>query len=139
MGMFGLPIAPGLTWPVVDPGGLVPWTEFDNPAALPVEFDNPAALPADPPAPAACARAIELESANAPANTIVANFMGRFPLASCTGITREARVMFPHLLMNMTCDYLASVGKILIRHRFQMRSMTAKLVWSAFTPSPGVR
>ena len=129
MGMFGLPIAPGLTWPVVDPGGLVPWTEFDNPAAL----------PADPPAPAACASAIELVSASAPANTIVANFMGRFPLASCTGITREARVMFPHLLMNMTCDYLVSVGKILIRHRFQMRSMTAKLVWSAFTPSPGVR
>jgi hypothetical protein len=83
-GMFGLPIAPGLTWPVVDPGGLAPWTERDNPDALPVEFDSPDALPieeapADPPAvpraPPACASAIELENASPPANTIVASLM----------------------------------------------------------------
>jgi hypothetical protein len=87
-GMFGLPIAPGLTWPVVDPGGLAPWTELDNPDALPVEFDSPDTLPveeappdmpADPPAvpraPPACASAIELESASAPAITIVASRM----------------------------------------------------------------
>jgi hypothetical protein len=84
-GMFGLPIVPGLTWPVVDPGGLAPWTEFDNPDALPVEFDNPDALPieeappADPAAvprgPPACASTIELESASAPTNAIVASFM----------------------------------------------------------------
>ena len=83
--MFGLPIAPGLTWPVVDPGGLAPWTELDNPDALPVEFDNPDTLPveeappADPPAvpraPPACASAIELESASPPANTIIASLM----------------------------------------------------------------
>lgn len=85
---FGLPIAPGLAfaWPVVVPGGLVPWTEFDNPDALPIEFDNPDTLPAeeaplddapaDPPAPAACASPIEPANANALAKVIVANFMG---------------------------------------------------------------
>jgi hypothetical protein len=80
-GMFGLPIAPGLAWPVVDPGGL-PWTEFDNPDALPVEFDNPDALPVEFDNPAALpledvppACAIEAESASAPANAIVASFM----------------------------------------------------------------
>lgn len=109
--MFGLPIAPGFAWPVVVPGGL-PWTEFDNPEALPVELDNPDALPAEegplddvpaeppaaPPAPAACASP-EPASANTLTNAIVANFMGRFPCC-CAGITRKARPMFPHLSMN---------------------------------------
>lgn len=68
--MFGLPIAPGFDCPVVVPGGF-PAGTVDEPAVLP---DVPA--PALPPAPPACASAIELESASAPANTIVASFMG---------------------------------------------------------------
>src|SRR5579864_6193942 len=35
--------------------------------------------------------------------------------------------------------YFPSVGTTFIRHKFQMRSITAKLVLSAFSPSPGVR
>ncbi len=35
--------------------------------------------------------------------------------------------------------YLPSVGSMRNRHRFQMRSITMKLILSAFTPSPGVR
>ena len=150
-----LPIAPGLAWPVVAPGGLpagampplgdgLPDTPPDIPPAL------PAALP---PAPAAWAIAIELESANAPANAIVASFMGCFPLL-LSGDNPRGVTDVPSLLMNIACEvaherfdhaigrsrnYLASVGKIFIRHRFQMRSITAKLVWSAFAPSPGVR
>lgn len=116
------------------------------------------ASPAAPP-PAACASAIELVSAKEPANTTVSIFTARFPCACCDGITRYERSMFLHLFMSQsatrfhkktardTCrrafgssrNYLASVGKIFIRHRFQMRSITAKLVWSAFAPSPGVR
>jgi len=48
--------------------------------AVPAEGVLPA-VPAEDaaPAPAACAIANELESATAPANTIVANFMGLFP------------------------------------------------------------
>jgi hypothetical protein len=74
--MFGLPIAPGLDWPVVVPGGF-PAGTVDEPAALP-DVRAPA-LPPTPPAPPACASAIELESASAPANTIVASFIGCFP------------------------------------------------------------
>ena len=95
MGMFGLPIAPGFAWPMVDPGGFPLTGELPKvPAegvlpAVPAEGVLPAVpaedvLPAVPaedaaPAPAACAIANELESASAPANAIVANFMGHFP------------------------------------------------------------
>jgi len=162
--MFGLPIAPGLTWPVVDPGGLAPWTELDNPDALPVEFDSPDTLPveeappdmpADPPAvpraPPACASAIELESASAPAITIVASRMivslvvelNRQPSETIDvpATVREfspAPAIGPNPPLKLE-NYFASVGRIRIRHRFQMRSITAKLVVSAFSPSPAVR
>jgi hypothetical protein len=70
---LGLPIAPGLDWPVVAPGaGVIPPLGDGLPDTPPV----PAAPPEAPPAPAACAIANELESASAPANAIVANFMG---------------------------------------------------------------
>jgi len=67
---LGLPIAPGLDWPVVAPGaGVIPPLGDGLPDTPPV--------PAAPlPVPAACAIANELESASAPANAIVANFMG---------------------------------------------------------------
>lgn len=73
---FGLPIAPGLAWPVVVPGalpagGMVP---VDEPLLMPPVEDAPPALP-----PAPAASAIELDNASAPANPKVANFMGRFP------------------------------------------------------------
>lgn len=74
-----LPIAPDLDWPVVAPdaGAVPPLGEWlpDMPP------DVPPALPA-PRAPPACAIANELVSASAPANAIVANFMG-FPLLLC--------------------------------------------------------
>ena len=79
--MFGLPIAPGLIWPVVTPDGLP--AEGTPPADEPVEGEPldtpPDVLPALPPAalPPVCARAIELESAIAPVSATVANFMGR--------------------------------------------------------------
>ena len=92
----GLPIAPGFDWPVVAPVvGAAPPLGDGLPDMPP---DVPPALPA-PPAPPACATANELESASAPANAIVANFMG-FPLLLCARITREVRLMFLHLLMN---------------------------------------
>ena len=70
---FGLPIAPGLDWPVVAPGAeVIPPLGDGLPDTPPV----PAAPPEAPPAPAACAIANELVSASAPANAIVANFMG---------------------------------------------------------------
>ena len=80
-GMFGLPIAPGLIWPVVTPDGLP--AEGTPAADEPVEgepLDTPPDVPpALPPAapPPVCARAIELESAIAPVSASVANFMGR--------------------------------------------------------------
>jgi hypothetical protein len=77
---LGLPIAPGLDWPVVAPGGLPTGAMPPLGDGLPdTPPDIPPALPAAPPAPPACAIAIELESASAPANAIVASFMGRFP------------------------------------------------------------
>jgi hypothetical protein len=78
-GIFGLPIAPGLDWPVVPPVGLPVEEPLIPPDGdgLP---DTPPAPPAPPPAaPPACASASELESASAPANAIVASFMSRFP------------------------------------------------------------
>ena len=79
---LGSPIAPGRAWPVVAPGGLPAGTLVDEPAE-----DAPAlpAAPPAPPGPAACASEIELVSASAPANTIVAIFMGRFPLLVAAG------------------------------------------------------
>jgi len=77
-GAFGLPIAPGLDWPVVAPGAeVIPPLGDGLPEAPPDTPPVPAAPPEAPPAPAACAIANELESASAPANAIVANFMGR--------------------------------------------------------------
>jgi hypothetical protein len=69
----GLPIAPGLDWPVVAPvaGAMPPLGDETPPDVPPV----PAAPPEAP--PPACSSAIELESASAPANAIVASFMGR--------------------------------------------------------------
>src|SRR3984885_13777484 len=64
---FGLPIAPGLDWPVVAPGVAVIPPLGDG---LP---DTPPVPAAPPEAPPACASAIELESASAPAITIVAS------------------------------------------------------------------
>jgi hypothetical protein len=77
---FGLPIAPGLDWPVVALGEVMPPLGDGLPDTPPV----PAAPPEAPPAPAACAIANELESASAPANAIVANFMG-YSLAVMSG------------------------------------------------------
>jgi len=67
---------------VVAPGaGVIPPLGDGLPDTPPV----PAAAPPEaPPAPAACAIANELESASAPANAIVANFMG-FSLAVARG------------------------------------------------------
>ena len=74
---FGLPIAPGLDWPVVAPGAeVIPPLGDGLPEAPPDTPPVPAAPPEAPPAPAACAIANELVSASAPANAIVANFMG---------------------------------------------------------------
>jgi hypothetical protein len=79
---FGLPIAPGLDWPVVVPGGFPAGgtPPADDPAVLaPPDVPVPA-LPPAPPAPAVCASAIELESASALTSAIVANFfIGCFP------------------------------------------------------------
>jgi hypothetical protein len=79
---FGLPIAPGLDWPVVVPGGFPAGgtPPADEPAVLaPPDVPAPA-LPPAPPAPAVCASAIELESASALTSAIVANFfIGCFP------------------------------------------------------------
>jgi hypothetical protein len=76
---LGLPIAPGLDWPVVPPGEVMPPLGDGLPDTPP---DVPP-VPAAPPA-AACAIANELVSASAPANAIVANFMG-FSLAVARG------------------------------------------------------
>jgi hypothetical protein len=93
---FGLPIAPGFAWPVVVPGGL---PDGGTPVAdeLPPE-DAPLGLP-----PAPAANAIELDSAKAPANAIVANFMGRFPCC-CSGGNRRRRFQFPHRLLNIAVN-----------------------------------
>jgi len=70
----GLPIAPGLDWPVVAPvAGAVPPLRDGLPDTPPDVPPVPAAPPEAP--PPACASAIELESASAPANAIVASFM----------------------------------------------------------------
>jgi len=72
VGVVGVDIpVPGLACPVVEPGGL---PDAGTPPAVPVA-DVPA--PAVPPGPAACANVIELPSASAPANAIVASFMSR--------------------------------------------------------------
>jgi hypothetical protein len=73
---FGLPIAPGLDWPVVAPGEVMPPLGDGLPDTPPDVPPVPAAPPEAPPAPAACAIANELESASVPASAIVANFMG---------------------------------------------------------------
>ncbi len=75
-GAFGLPIAPGLDWPVVVPGAeVIPPLGDGLPEAPPDTPPVPAAPPEAPPAPAACATAIEPESASALANANVAIFM----------------------------------------------------------------
>jgi hypothetical protein len=74
---LGLPIAPGLDWPVVAPGEVIPPLGDGLPDTPPDVPPVPAAPPETP--PPACASAIELESASAPANAIVASFMCRFP------------------------------------------------------------
>jgi hypothetical protein len=76
----GPPFGRGLDWPVVVPGafpagGTLPTDEPAEDAPLDTPLDVPPGLPAALPD---CASAIELESAIAPANAIVANFMGRF-------------------------------------------------------------
>jgi hypothetical protein len=79
-------MAPGRAWPVVDPGGLPAGTLVDEPAEdAPVPPAAPP--PALPPAPAACASEIEVVSASAPANIMVANFMGHFPSPVVMGQT----------------------------------------------------
>jgi hypothetical protein len=81
---LGLPIAPGLDWPVVPPGEVMPPLGDGLPDTPPDVPPVPAAPPEAPPAPAACAIANELVSASALANAIVANFMG-FSLAVAQG------------------------------------------------------
>jgi hypothetical protein len=78
-----MPVPVPVLWPVVvpgePPGEEVPIDDEPVPP-LDVPPDMPPAPPAPPPAPPACANAIELESAIAPANAIVfAIFMDRFP------------------------------------------------------------
>jgi len=92
---LGLPIAPGFDWPVVAPGAEVIPPLWDGlPEAPPDMPPVPAAPPEAPPAPAACAIANELESASAPANAIVANFMG-YSLAVVRGNNPRGRADVP--------------------------------------------
>jgi hypothetical protein len=83
-GFDGIPGPPvtGLDWPVVAPGGLpVGAVLVEPPGVDPLIPEEPLIPPledapaAPPPAPPACASAIELESANAPANAIVASLI----------------------------------------------------------------
>ncbi len=130
-------MAPGLACPVVALGGV--------PAGGGAVVDAPPALPPAAAGPAACASPIEPESASALTNAIVASFMGYSLVLLSGNNPKGARDVPAPLNEHHVCssqsggNYLASVGRTFIRHKFQMRSITAKLVWSAFTPSPGVR
>jgi hypothetical protein len=80
--------APGLACPVVAPGGL------PDGGVAPIDPGVDVPAPAVPPGPAACAKVIELPSASAPANAIVANFMGR-SLGYDVVTTRDEPPVFP--------------------------------------------
>ena len=74
----------------------------------------------------------------------IENSIADRPVSDGTGLTGTDNIRLVYTPQHPTQsqsarNYFASVGKTFVRHRFQMRSITAKFVWSAFTPSPGVR
>jgi hypothetical protein len=144
LGRLGVGLLAPVAMPVVEPGGCAVGTPFVTaPVVLPVAAE-PLPAPAAELAPPLCASANAGESASAPAIAIVVSFMivsfvvdhgetGRG--ARCSSEARGAS-MFRH---DRHPPYFASVGRMRIFQRFQMRSSTMKLTLSAFSPSPGVR
>jgi hypothetical protein len=78
---LGVPLLAPVVMPMVEPGGCAIGTPFvSEPVGLPVVAE-PLPVPAAEPVPLPlCASANALESASAPANAIVASFMGHPPL-----------------------------------------------------------
>ena len=148
-----LPVAGAL--PTVEPGGFpIPLPFMDEPVVVPGAAALPGLELPDIPPLVLCASANVLESAIAPANAIVMSFMvvslvddqGETSTGGgCSGAlntntkTSEEGTDGGDQAHPSLWSYFASVGRIRILHKFQMRSSTMKLTLSAFSPSPGVR
>jgi len=78
---LGVPLLAPVVMPMVEPGGCAIGTPFvSEPVGLPVVAEPLPVLAAEPVPLPLCASANALDSASAPANAIVASFMGHPPL-----------------------------------------------------------